>query len=161
MRPRWRIDNEVRLIRNVRDDGTFPGMRRGYLLARCGSVGVIRDIGFFLQDQIIYSVYFHAENRRVGCREKELIDAAKDWTPSRLEFREKVRSRGGLSVKHEIVGRAGDAGDIVGVVRDPSGDPAGIAYHAHFDILPGRVLLVPESMLDSIREQSRSTNECA
>jgi nitrogen fixation protein NifZ len=84
MKPRWQIDDEVRLIRNVRDDGTFPGARMGDLLLRRGSVGVIRDIGFFLQDQIIYSVYFHAENRLVGCREEELIDIAEDWTPSRF-----------------------------------------------------------------------------
>jgi nitrogen fixation protein NifZ len=161
MKPRWRIDDEVRVIRNVRDDGTFPGARRGDLLARRGSVGVIRDIGFFLQEQIVYSVHFHAENRKVGCREEELIGAVEDWTPSRFEFREKVRSRAGLAVKNEILVRAGDAGEIVRVVRDPSGDPAGVAYYVHFDTLPGRVLRVPENMLDSICDQSGSTNECA
>lgn len=144
MKPRWRIDDEVRVIRNLRDDGTFPGARMGDLLARRGSVGVIRDIGFFLQDQIIYSVHFYAENRMVGCREEELIGAAEDWTPSRFEFREKVRSRASLTVEGEKLIRAGDTGEIVKVVRDPSG----VAYHVHFDPLPGRVLRVPENMLE-------------
>ena len=30
--PRWRIDDEVRVIRNVRNDGTFPGADRGGML---------------------------------------------------------------------------------------------------------------------------------
>jgi nitrogen fixation protein NifZ len=150
MTPRWRIDDAVRLIRNVRDDGTFPGARRGDLLAQRGSVGVIRDIGFFLQDQIVYSVHFHAENRMVGCREEELIDAAEDWTPSRFEFREKVRSRASLTVNNEMLVQTGDVGEIVKVTRDPSGDPAHVAYHVHFDTLPSRVLRVPENLLDSL-----------
>jgi nitrogen fixation protein NifZ len=161
MRPRWQIDDEVRLIRDVRDDGTFPGVRKGDLLARRGSVGVIRDIGSFLQDRVIYSVHFHAENRMVGCREEELIVAAEDWMPSRFESREKVCSRAGLAVKSELLVRAGDTGEIVRVVRDSSGDLAGIAYLVHFDTLPGRVLRVPESMLDSIYDQGGLTNECA
>jgi nitrogen fixation protein NifZ len=155
MRPRWRIDDEVRVIRNVRDDGTFPGARRGDLLARRGSVGVIRGIGFFLQDRIVYSVYFHAENRMVGCREEELIGAAEGWTPGCFEFGEKVRSRAGLAVNNEILVRAGDAGEVVGVVRDPSG----VACHVHFDTLPGRVLRVPETMLDPIRDSFRKAPE--
>ncbi|MDR2364816.1 MAG: nitrogen fixation protein NifZ [Zoogloeaceae bacterium] len=148
MKARWRIDDEVRVIRNVRDDGTFPGARMGDLLVRRGSVGVIRDIGFFLQDQIIYSVHFPAENRVVGCREEELIDIAEDWTPSRFEFREKVKSRASLTVQDEILVQAGDIGEVVKVVRDVSRCPdSGIAYHVHFDALPGRVLQVPENML--------------
>ena len=46
----------MRLIRNVRNDGTFPGMDVGKLLVRRGSVGYVRDVGTFLQDQLIYSV---------------------------------------------------------------------------------------------------------
>jgi nitrogen fixation protein NifZ len=149
MRPRWQIDDEVRVIRNVRDDGTFPGARMGDLLARRGSVGVIRDVGFFLQDQIIYTVHFYAENRLVGCREEELIGLDEDWTPSRFEFREKVRARATLIVKDEILIQAGAVGEIVKVVRDAPGDVSGIAYHVHFDALPGRVLRVPETMLAS------------
>jgi len=161
MKPRWQIDDEVRLIRNVRDDGTFPGVRMGDLLVRRGSVGVVRDIGSFLQDQVIYSVHFHAENRIVGCREEELIGGDEDWTPSRFEFREKVRSRAGLSVKNELLVRTGDAGEIVRVVRETSGAQVRVAYHVHFDTLPGRVLRVPENMLDAIHDQGRLTNECA
>jgi nitrogen fixation protein NifZ len=145
--PRWRIDDEVRLIRNVRDDGTFPGADMGALLVRRGSVGVVRDVGTFLQDQIIYSVQFYAENRLVGCREEELIGSDAPWTPSRFEFRDKVESRAILSVDGKTLIRPGDAGEVLRVVRD---DPDGFAYHVHFETLPGRVLRIPEHMLDGI-----------
>ncbi|MDR3324071.1 MAG: nitrogen fixation protein NifZ [Zoogloeaceae bacterium] len=145
--PRWHIDDEVRVIRNVRDDGTFPGADMGDLLLRRGSVGVIRDIGTFLQDQIIYSVHFYAENRLIGCREEELIGINEDWSPSRFEFRDKVQSRALLQLAGETLAQPGDAGEIIRVVPDPSG---GFAYHVHFDALPGRVLLIPETMLDGL-----------
>ncbi|MDR2092917.1 MAG: nitrogen fixation protein NifZ [Azoarcus sp.] len=155
MRPRWQIDDEVRLIRDVRDDGTFPGASRGELLVRRGSVGTIRDIGSFLQDQIIYSVHFLAENRVVGCREEELIDMAEAWTPSRFAFRDKVRSRAGMAVQGELLVRAGDTGEILKVLRDPSGDPDEVAYHVHFDTRPGRIFQVPERMLDAMPQAGR------
>ncbi|MCX8144981.1 MAG: nitrogen fixation protein NifZ [Azovibrio sp.] len=144
MRPRWQIDDEVRVIRNLRDDGTFPGARMGELLVRRGSTGLIRDIGTFLQDQIIYSVFFYAENRLVGCREEELIGLDEPWVPSRFEFREKVKSRAALKVGEAILVEAGAAGEIIKVVRDPA---AGAAYHVHFACLPGRLFCVPEAML--------------
>lgn len=153
MNPRWQIDDEVRIVRNVRDDGTFPGADMGDLLVRRGSVGVIRDIGAFLQDQIIYSVHFYADNRMVGCREEELIDSAETWTPSRFEFRDKVQSRMILKVKGEILVRAGDVGEVVKVVRDDANDDSDAAAtptfscHVHFETLPGRVLRIPETML--------------
>ncbi|MDR3055939.1 MAG: nitrogen fixation protein NifZ [Zoogloeaceae bacterium] len=152
MNPRWQIDDEVRIVRNARDDGTFPGADRGDLLVRRGSVGIVRDIGAFLQDQIIYSVHFYAENRMVGCREEELIGSAETWAPSRFEFRDKVQSRASLKVNNEILVRAGDAGEIIKVVYDHSDDGGDnktgkVAYHVHFDTLPGRVLLIPETML--------------
>ncbi|GHT86999.1 hypothetical protein AGMMS49543_21660 [Betaproteobacteria bacterium] len=150
MNPRWQIDDEVRIVRNVRDDGTFPGANMGDLLVRRGSVGVIRDIGFFLQDEIIYSVHFHADHRMVGCREEELIDSAEAWTPSRFEFRDKVQSRMSLKVNGEILVQAGEVGEIIKVVRDDANETAtpGFFYHVHFATLPGRALLIPEAMLE-------------
>lgn len=143
--PRFAPGDEVRVIRNVRDDGTYPGAARGDLLVRRGSVGVARDIGTFLQDQIIYSVYFHDENRLVGCREEELIGAGEAWTPGLFEFRDKVRSRAVLQVNGETMIEPGDDGEIVRVLRD---HPGGSAYHVHFAVAPGRVFLVPETMLE-------------
>ncbi|MDR2164108.1 MAG: nitrogen fixation protein NifZ [Zoogloeaceae bacterium] len=147
LRSRWRIDDEVRVIRNVRDDGTYPGAAMGDLLVRRGSIGVVRDVGTFLQDQVIYSVWFYAGNCVVGCREEELIGIDETWTPSCFEFRDKVKSCGILKVDGVARVQPGDAGEIIRVVRDHPGCPA--AYHVHFETLPGRVLLVPENMLES------------
>jgi hypothetical protein len=71
--PRWDYGDAVRVTRNVRNDGTFPGVPTGDLLVRRGRIGHVRDVGTFLQDQIIYSVHFLAEGRLVGCREDELV----------------------------------------------------------------------------------------
>ena len=52
MKPRWAYGDSVRLIRNVRNDGTYPGMDTGTLLIRRGSVGCVYDVGTYLQDQL-------------------------------------------------------------------------------------------------------------
>ena len=114
---RWDLGDDVRVIRNVRNDGTYPGAELGALLIRCGSTGTVIDVGTFLMDQIIYTVHFLDIDRIVGCREEELIDAEEAWTPSRFEFREKVRSRQGLSVGGQVLanasGRYGTTRDYV------------------------------------------------
>lgn len=144
MNARWDYGEPVRLIRNVRNDGTYPGMDPGAPLVRRGSIGYVIDVGTFLQDQIIYSVNFLEEGRIVGCREEELIGADEEWTPSRFEFREKVIARLGLSVGGEVLVAAGAHGEVIKVIRDA---PGGVAYHIHFDSLPGRVLQIPEGIL--------------
>ena len=83
----------VRLTRNVRNDGTYPGLDIGHLLIRRGAIGYVRDVGLFLQDQIIYSVDFIDEGKMVGCREEELIGADEPWVPSLYEFRDKVLAK--------------------------------------------------------------------
>jgi nitrogen fixation protein NifZ len=66
MQTQWDIGASVRVVRNVRNDGTYPGAETGDLLIRRGSVGTIVDVGTFLQDQIIYSVHFLDADRIVG-----------------------------------------------------------------------------------------------
>lgn len=148
---RWDYGESVRLIRNVRNDGTYPGLEPGAPLVRRGSIGYVIDVGTFLQDQLIYSVNFLEEGKIVGCREEELIDADEAWTPSRFEFREKVRTSKGLSVAGEVLVALGSIGEVIKVIRDA---PGGVAYHIHFDALPGRVLQISESILESAEEKS-------
>jgi nitrogen fixation protein NifZ len=141
---RWDYGESVRLIRNVRNDGTYPGLEPGDPLVRRGSIGYVVDVGTFLQDQVIYSVNFLDEGKIVGCREEELIGSDDPWTPSRFEFREKVRSAKGLSVGGEVLVELGAIGEVIKVIRDA---PGSVAYHIHFDSLPGRVLQIPEDAL--------------
>ncbi|MDS4026192.1 MAG: nitrogen fixation protein NifZ [Candidatus Contendobacter sp.] len=142
LEPRFACDDAVRTIRNIRNDGTYPGQPTGALLVRRGSVGYVRHIGVFLQDQIIYTVHFlEAGNRIVGCRETELIPADAPWTPNRFERGDHVIARRALVVGSETVGVAGAAGEIMAVIRESET----IHYHVLFD---KRVFQVPEDALD-------------
>lgn len=141
MQTRFDYGERVRIIRNVRNDGTYPGMDVGKLLVRRGSVGFVMNVGTFLQDQIIYTVNFMDLNRIVGCREEELIGADEAWTPSRFETREKVCVLLSLAVGGEVRVPRGTEGEVMKVVREAEG---GVQYHVHF---PGHVLQVPEKYL--------------
>ena len=136
--------DEVRVIRNVRNDGTYPGEKIGNLLIRRGSTGFVRSRGTFLQDQIIYEVHFVEQGMVVGCREEELIGTNEEWVPSRFEFREKVKTLRPLAVKGEVIAQIGDIGEIIKVLR---WEEEGVAYHVRF---PGHTLLVPETSLEQV-----------
>jgi nitrogen fixation protein NifZ len=144
LRPKFEYGEQVRVVRNLRNDGTYPGEPTGRLLVRQGSIGFVRDVGTFLQDQLIYSVDFLDANRRVGCREQELQLATDPWIPTRFEFREKVTPKMPLVIKGEVIANPGDSGEIEKVLREHPGGPA---YHVRFS---GRTLLVPETALDCL-----------
>jgi len=144
MQTRFDYGDQVRVTRNVRNDGTYPGMDVGNLLVRRGSVGFVMNVGTFLQDQIIYTVNFFDQGRIVGCREEELIGADEAWNPSRFETREKVRAVLSLAVGGEVMVPVGTEGEVLKVLRDSG---MGVQYHVHF---PGHTLQVPEAVLAPI-----------
>lgn len=141
MLPKYQYGDEVRVMRNVRNDGTYPGEATGSLLVRRGSVGFVRDVGTFLQDQLIYTVDFFDQQRLVGCREQELQAVDDPWIPTRFEFREKVTPVVMLAIDGEVIARPGDPGEIEKVLREAEHGPV---YHARFN---GRTLAVPETAL--------------
>ena len=145
LEPRFASDDAVRVIRNIRNDGTYPGQPTGALLVRRGNVGFVRHIGVFLQDQIIYTVHFlEAGGLIVGCREAELIRADAPWIPNRFERGDRVTVERSLAVGGDIVAAAGAVGEIIAVIREP--DAA-----AHYHVLFGqRVFRVPEAALAAI-----------
>ncbi len=143
MQPRYDYGVAVRVIRSIHNDGTYPGTAKGTLLVRRGSVGYIRNVGTFLQDQIIYSVDFIASGRLVGCREQELIPAEAHWNCSRFEFREKVCAVPALAIDGQIVVPAGEVGEVVKILRNAIGE---VYYHVRF---MGQTLQVPETALAS------------
>lgn len=151
---RFDFGEAVRVTRNVRNDGTYPGMPVGELLIRRGSIGHVIEVGTFLQDQVIYTVHFLDQGRMVGCRAEELIAAEAPWTPSRFEFRDKVRCTINLSVQGEIVATMGSEGEIIKVLRDV--EP--VQYHVRF---PGRTLQVPESILQPVNSEDCATEGIA
>jgi nitrogen fixation protein NifZ len=143
MLPKYEYGDEVRVTRNVRNDGTYPGLEIGDHLVKRGSTGFVTSVGTFLQDQIIYGVHFLDADKLVGCREEELVAASDPWVPSLFEFRDKVISKISLSIQGEIVVKPGDAGEVLKVLRD---HPGQVHYHVRF---PGRTLQVPESALEA------------
>ncbi len=152
--PRFDYGDVVRVQRNVRNDGTFPGEKTGALLIRRGSTGVVRDVGTFLQDQVIYTVHFTDEDRIVGCRDRELLSIDEDWTPSRYEFGEKVMARLPLGIQGDVIVQKGAEGEVLKVLRNEAMVEAvgSVAYHVRF---PGRTLLVPECALDGCASEDQ------
>jgi len=63
---------KVRSLKNIRNDGTFPGKEIGDLLCKKGEVGYVVSIGTFLQQFYIYGVEFISTGYRVGMKRKEL-----------------------------------------------------------------------------------------
>jgi len=146
MRPVFDYGDEVRVMRNVRNDGTYPGLEMGAPLVKRGSVGYVQSVGTYLQEYIIYSVHFLPEDILVGCKEEELIPADEPWVESEFEFRDKVQAKIRLAINGEVLVEPNDQGEVLKVLRDM---PNGVHYHVRF---PGRTLLVPEKALTAIEE---------
>lgn len=70
--PAFDYGDKVRSLRNIRNDGTFPGKDIGELLCKKGEEGYVVSIGTFLQQFYIYGVEFIATGYRVGMKRKEL-----------------------------------------------------------------------------------------
>jgi nitrogen fixation protein NifZ len=140
---RFEFGEEVRVTRNIRNDGTYPGMDVGELLIRRGSVGNVIEVGTFLQDQIIYTVHFLKHGRMVGCRLEELLGVDEAWNPSLFEFRDKVICSIDLGLQGKLVVAKGTQGEVLKVLRDDES----IQYHVLFK---DRMLQVPETALDFI-----------
>lgn len=142
MIPVYSYGDEVRVIRNLRNDGSFPGVDKGQLLVRRGETGHVRNLGTFLQDQIIYTVHFIQADIQVGCREEELIPASAPWINSRFENRDRVVAAQALSLRGEVIVPLDTPGEVFKVIRHKDA----VHYHVQF---PGHLLIVPESALDS------------
>ncbi|WP_299200727.1 nitrogen fixation protein NifZ [uncultured Amphritea sp.] len=143
MRPKYEYGSEVRLIRNVRNDGTYPGTEVGELLMRRGEVGCVYDVGTYLQDQLIYRVHFLEAGRTVGCREEELIAADAEWIQNRFEFRDKVLILCDLRMGEQLIASKGDQGEIEGVLREDQSD---IQYNLYIN---GHSICIPERALEA------------
>jgi nitrogen fixation protein NifZ len=144
---RFEFGESVRITRNVRNDGTYPGMEVGELLIRRGSVGNVTNVGTFLQDQVIFTAHFLTSGRMVGCRLEELIGADEPWNPSRFEFRDKVVCTIDLGIQGNILFPKGTYGEVFKVIRDNEL----IQYHVVFE---GRTLQVPETALAPAHPES-------
>jgi len=82
--PQYEPGDKVAALREVRNDGTFPGARMGEVLIRTGEVGYVRSVGTFLNRYYIYSIDFVESCRLVGMRTTELalLEKAPDAPPA-------------------------------------------------------------------------------
>lgn len=74
----FRIGQRVRLVKTIRNDGTYPHANVGDILVEAGAEGYVRKIGDFLQTIRIYEVNFIEEGVIFGCREAELEAAEEE-----------------------------------------------------------------------------------
>ncbi len=74
--PAFAVGHKVRALKDVRNDGTYPGRPIGDFLIREGEVGYVASIGTYLQMYYIYGIDFYEKRLIVGmrARELELID---------------------------------------------------------------------------------------
>ncbi len=149
---RFDFGESVRVTRNVRNDGTYPGKEVGELLVRRGSVGNVIEVGTFLQDQVIFTVHFLDQGKMVGCRLEELIGADEPWNPSRFEFHDMVKCKIDLGMGGEILFEKGTQGEVLKVLRDLQP----MQYHVRF---PDKTLQVPESALDPVDPNFREPED--
>jgi nitrogen fixation protein NifZ len=74
-RPKFFVGQKVKLLKDIKNDGTYPYLKIGELMMRAGAVGYVRKIGDFLQIIRIYEVHFMDLNaivEVVGCKDNEL-----------------------------------------------------------------------------------------
>ena len=74
----FRVGQRVRLVKAIRNDGTYPHARVGDVLVDAGAEGYVRKIGDFLQTIRVYEVNFIEEGMTFGCREAELESALEE-----------------------------------------------------------------------------------
>ena len=115
---RFEMGDLVRVVRNVRNDGTFAGFDKGDLLVEAGQCGEVRSYGYFLQTQVIFQVFFPEVNRVVGVRDNEVIDAALPWIPCQFHSLDKARLTRSLSMQGELVASKGDVIEVQRALRN-------------------------------------------
>jgi len=115
---RFAPGSEVRIVRNIRNDGSFHNLEKGELLVEAGSVGIVRTYGYFLQTQIIYQVFIPEYNRVVGVRDSEVIDAKLAWVPCNFRSMDKAKLARSLRMFGEPLASKGDVIEVYRVYRD-------------------------------------------
>lgn len=89
--PVFEEGQKVRTLRDIRNDGTYPGRPVGEIMVSPGDVGYVKSIGTYLQMYYIYAVDFYERRIIVGMRAKELelvdslCNAPKDHAKPRTE----------------------------------------------------------------------------
>lgn len=154
--PKFDFGQSVRVTRTIRNDGSYFGKRSGEQLVRSGLTGFIRNVGTFLQDQVIYEVHFLEPDMVVGIRESELQDAHDPWIDTMFQNRDHVICRVPLAVNGQIIMASGSKGQVVKTITNENGPTL---YHVSFS---GRTFQIPENSLSLNEEEcEKSATGCS
>ena len=134
---------EVRLTKDVVNDGTMHGSERGQALVSCGSTGFIKQKGWFLDDPV-YDVHFLDIDQLIGCREHELIAVETPWTAPAFSKGSKIKSKGDLTSEGQVIVPASQKGFIETMRYDRE---LGYLYEVNFEGAE-RYYLLLESQLE-------------
>lgn len=80
----YKLCQMIRVIKEIRNDGTCAGCNRGKTILKKGAEGFIREIGEFLDFTVIYA-HFIEEDKIVGLREQK-IELVEDFDEERGEW---------------------------------------------------------------------------
>ena len=97
-KPKFGIGQKVKLLEDIKNDGTYPHAPIGTIMVQAGAIGYIKSIGEFLQVIRVYEVHFldlNALIEVVGCREHELLamEDYRDEVEEELEFMRQHREK--------------------------------------------------------------------
>ena len=97
-KPKFGIGQKVKLLEDIKNDGTYPHAPIGTIMVKKDSIGYIKSIGEFLQVIRVYEVHFldlNALIEVVGCREHELLamEDYRDEVEEELEFMRQHREK--------------------------------------------------------------------
>ena len=70
--PIYDLGDKVKIISEIKNDGTYPGKKLGEVLIDIGEVGYVISIGTYLQRAYIYAIRFMEKDIVIGCRKHEL-----------------------------------------------------------------------------------------
>jgi len=138
---------KVRVIKNIRNDGTFMGKNRGALLIRRGSEGYIKGVGKFLQDQVIYQVHFLEQGVTVGCRETELADLSAPWVDREFERGDTVVVQQALGSAGNVVVKLGEVGTVLGLESEQKPFYYKVSFRRTDDSIESNSWIIPETVL--------------
>lgn len=135
----------VRIVFDIKNDGTMYGKKRGKVLQKAGETGYISRM-HYLNDDIVYEVHFLENNKMIGCKEKELIDGNMTWNPPNFKKGDFVQSKNDLHYKGTLISKKGTKGKISAIRFLPD---LGYIYEASFEDNSGQFCLVAEPQLMS------------
>ncbi|MBI5588189.1 MAG: nitrogen fixation protein NifZ [Deltaproteobacteria bacterium] len=134
----YEIGEHVRLLFDVKSDGTVQGRKRGEMLLNAGAEGYVKGRGNFLMDEVIYDIHFVKEDIIIGCREKELALFDKPWSPAAFSMGDNVVAAFDLISRGALLAEAGAHGTVTAVLSHPA---RGYVFEVKFEGADGLCLL--------------------